>query len=173
MSRFEKGDLVQVIKGKKVQRGIIGEVFWFGTPRRKGWNTPMGIDVNGRQYWTSVEDCRMILPLATMDMVKEEDIKATMEQSVADSESLLKRFDLVEKAEEEEVVAEKLGPDFDPITGTTYIDFEVGVKEVVVSAPRGWSKVYTINNGVGEPEPERTVDVLGTGRRKFRDEEVS
>ena len=58
--KYEKGDDVRVIKGRKVKVGTVGKCFWRGTcyNRYSRMNEDrMGIDVNGERFFIAAENC--------------------------------------------------------------------------------------------------------------------
>lgn len=55
----QRGDIVEVFKGRKVPKGTVGEVFWIGDGR---WGTRVGIREEGREepWWTAASNCRVV-----------------------------------------------------------------------------------------------------------------
>jgi hypothetical protein len=55
----QRGDIVEVFKGRKVPKGTVGEVFWAGEGR---WGLRVGIREEGREepWWTAASNCRVV-----------------------------------------------------------------------------------------------------------------
>lgn len=58
----EPGKLVEVIKGRKVPRGTIGETFWYGPDRYNRYGHRVGIRVNGNAMFVNAENVRVSNP---------------------------------------------------------------------------------------------------------------
>lgn len=55
---IRRGKTVEVVKGRKVPVGTVGEVFWIGD---KGWGERVGFnDAEGNTHWTAASNCRVV-----------------------------------------------------------------------------------------------------------------
>lgn len=50
---FPKGTTVRVVKGRKVEHGTQGDVFWSGWDKFKEGSVRVGFKANGRTVWAS------------------------------------------------------------------------------------------------------------------------
>jgi len=50
---FPKGTTVRVVKGRKVEHGTTGDVFWAGWDKFKEGSVRLGIKVDGETVWAS------------------------------------------------------------------------------------------------------------------------
>lgn len=54
-----KGDLIEVVRGRKVPRGTVGVVFWVGTCQFSGKPRIGFNDSNGTTHWTAGSNCEV------------------------------------------------------------------------------------------------------------------
>jgi len=55
------GKTVKVVRGRKVPKGTVGKVFWFGETRY-GWR--VGLEVNGERVFTDARNVEVVVPEA-------------------------------------------------------------------------------------------------------------